>query len=85
MMQKIMGGVNGYGTTEHYEWLLDWCAYVLQNIGIKRPKTAVFLQGGQGTGKGTFAKLFGKIFGVNHYVAISKPKQLTGEFNWLLM
>lgn len=73
------------GNEKHYDWLLDWCAYVLQNIGRKRPRTALVLQGGQGIGKTSFAKIFEKIFGRKHYIEITNPDQLTGRFNFMLM
>ena len=68
------------GNDVNYEWLLDWMA-----DGIQKPHrknwTAVLLESKEeGTGKGFFAGVYGKLFG-RHYAAYNKPKQLLGTFN----
>jgi putative DNA primase/helicase len=40
---------------ELYEYVLDWCAYPLQNPGAKLP-TAIVIHGGQGCGKNLYAE-----------------------------
>lgn len=70
------------GNDEYYSYLLRWMANAVQNPA--RPgQVAVVMRGGQGTGKGTFAKMFGKLFGV-HYKYVSNPEHVTGIFNAML-
>ena len=61
-------------------WLLAWMADAVQHPE-RRTGTAVVLRGGQGNGKGTFAKYFGSLFGHQHFRPISNGKHLTGNFN----
>ena len=54
-------------------------AYAVQNPG--RPgEVAVVLRGREGTGKGIFAKEFGRLFGP-HFTHITHGRHLTGHFN----
>lgn len=67
------------GAEDLYGYLLNWMAMAVQqpwNPGY----TAIVLKGGQGSGKGTFAKTFAKLFG-RHGKQITDPKHLTGHFN----
>lgn len=67
------------GSAGDYEYLLSWMANAIQNPG--RPgQVAVVLKGLQGTGKGTIAKHFGKLFG-RHYLQVSNAAHLVGNFN----
>ena len=61
------------------DYVLAWLADAVQNPA-ERPGVALVLRGEQGTGKGTFAKHFGALFG-NHYIQVSNPGQLTGRYN----
>jgi len=63
-----------------YEWVVDWLAYMFQNIGGRRSDTAIALLGGQGTGKSFFINTIGKLLG-RHFKQISQQLQLTGNFN----
>jgi hypothetical protein len=67
------------GNDEHSDYLLNLMAWKVQNPG-KRPEVAVVIKGGQGTGKGTMVNPYGALFGP-HYVHITDPKHLTGNFN----
>lgn len=67
------------GNNELFDYLLGWMALAVQQPD-KPGEVAIVLRGGRGTGKGTFAHLFGKIFG-QHYVYITNAKHLTGNFN----
>jgi hypothetical protein len=70
------------GNEEHYNFLVKWMANAVQHP--ERPgQVAIVMRGGQGTGKGTFAKMFGKLFG-GHYKYVSNPKHVTGQFNAML-
>ena len=51
----------------------------------RKPETSVVLKSrAQGTGKGTFIQVFGKLFG-SHFLQIDSPNFLTGRFNTHLM
>ena len=65
------------------DWILAWMARIVQDPGGERPGKAIVLKGGQGTGKGLFAREFGKIFG-SHFLHISHQNRITGNFNYHL-
>ncbi|MBU0465410.1 MAG: hypothetical protein KKE12_17725 [Proteobacteria bacterium] len=62
-------------------WILAWIARIIQDPGGERPGTAIVLRGGQGTGKGTFVNILGRLFG-KHYIQLSDIAQVTGRFNF---
>lgn len=67
------------GNKLHYEWTLDWMADVIQDP--MNPKgTCIVLHGQEGNGKGTFARVFGKLFG-QHFKHVTDEEHLTGRFN----
>jgi hypothetical protein len=68
------------GNPEVFKWFMGWNARIVQNPGGDRPGTTVVLRSPEGTGKDTFAKHFGRIFGT-HYIHITNQKHLTGNFN----
>lgn len=70
------------GNDDYYRWMVQWMANAVQNPD-KPGQVAIVLRGGQGTGKGTFAKMLGKLFGV-HYKYVSDPTHVTGTFNSML-
>jgi hypothetical protein len=70
------------GNEEHYAWMVKWMANAVQNPD-KPGQVAIVLRGGQGTGKGTFAKMLGKLFG-GHYKYVNNSKHVTGQFNSML-
>lgn len=60
-------------------FVLDWMADLIQDP--ENPKgVAIILIGIEGCGKGTFAQMFGKLFGV-HYKHVTDPEHLVGKFN----
>ena len=66
---------------EHYDYILDWMADIIQNPGGEKKGVAIVLQGKKGTGKGCFAKdIFGSVLG-HHFLHITNPAQLAGKFN----
>jgi hypothetical protein len=67
------------GNEDHYRYLLGWFADAVQNPA-KPAGVAVVLKGGEGTGKGFVARTFGRLLG-RHYLQISNPKHLVGNFN----
>ena len=70
------------GDESLFEWVLDWMAFALQEPG-KMPGTAIVMRGGEGTGKGTFAQVFGALFG-RHYQQVTHSDHLVGKFNSML-
>jgi hypothetical protein len=67
------------GNNEYFEWLVGWMAFAVQHPE-KPAGTAVVMKGTEGTGKGFFARHFGKLFGT-HYRHVTDTKHLTGSFN----
>jgi hypothetical protein len=65
-----------------YDYFIAWQADAIQNPRSK-PGVAVVLRGRQGTGKSFVCKEFGKLFGP-HFITLSQPRHLTGNFNMLL-
>ncbi len=68
------------GREDIFFYVMAWMADAVQNLGKKRPGTSIVLRGEQGTGKGCFVTIFGRIFG-NHFLHITNQGQLTGRFN----
>ena len=64
---------------EYTEWLLSWMARAVQRPG-EQGEVAIVLRGGRGVGKSFFANQFGGLFG-RHFLAISNPRHLVGNFN----
>ena len=74
MLQNICGG-----NQDHYDYLIRWLARAVQQPGSPG-EVAVVLRGGQGTGKGTFIKEFGALWG-RHFLQVAAAKHLVGNFN----
>jgi hypothetical protein len=62
-----------------FSYVVSWMAAAVQDPG-KPGYTALVLRGGMGTGKTTFAKWFGSLFGA-HFLHLDSTHQLTGHFN----
>jgi len=67
------------GNELHYEYLIYWMARAVQEPA-SAGEVAVVLRGGKGTGKGWFARTFGRLFG-RHFLHIANAKHLVGNFN----
>lgn len=67
------------GDREAFEYLWSWCALTMQRphqpIG-----TAIVMRGDRGTGKSTFARVIGELFG-QHFLQVTSSRDLTGRFN----
>jgi len=70
------------GNQLYYDYLIGWMANAVQNPHLPG-QVAIVMRGGQGTGKGTFAAMFGKLFGT-HYKQVTNPEHVTGTFNAML-
>ena len=66
------------GNITHFRYLFRWMAHAVQNPG-QPGQVAIVLHGGQGTGKGTFAKYFGNLFG-RCFMPIGNAARITGQF-----
>ena len=62
-----------------YDYVLGWMAHAIQKP-TELPGVALVLRGPPGTGKGYFARHFGKIFG-NHFKHLVHMDHLLGKFN----
>jgi len=62
-----------------YDYVIKWMARVIQQPATAG-EVAIVMRGGKGTGKGFFARTFGKIFG-RHFMHIANAKHLIGNFN----
>lgn len=67
------------GNLDQYNWVLDWLADGIQDP--TNPKgCALVLKGQEGTGKGTMADTYGRLFG-GHYRHLIDDHHLVGNFN----
>jgi hypothetical protein len=68
------------GDAEHFGWLMDWIAHMIQKPQ-EPSQVAVVLKGGEGIGKGFLAKRLGDLVGHEHYAQVSNSKNVFGDFN----
>ena len=68
---------NGDEVADRY--VMGWCARLVQKPS-EPGQVALVLQGGEGTGKGSFAQALLRLHG-RHGAHITQPKHLTGSFN----
>jgi hypothetical protein len=64
---------------ETFNWIVGWWAAIFQQPA-KKFGTALALRGRQGTGKTKVGRVMGSLLG-NHYLLVSKPRYITGNFN----
>lgn len=79
LFKKLMLEVICSGNQNHFEYLWNWTAHLFQKPW-ELPGVAVVMRGKQGTGKGTFATILGKMIG-NHFKHIQQHTHLVGHFN----
>lgn len=60
-------------------WILHWMAQRVQAPHTP-PRSSIVMVGERGEGKGTFASIFGSLFGP-HYLSVTNPQQFMGKFN----
>ncbi len=77
--RRLMHDVLCSGVTEHYEFLMNWVARLVQFPHLPGDVAIVF-QGPPGMGKGTFGRALCELF-APYSVHISQPDQVTGKFN----
>jgi hypothetical protein len=79
LLQDLIRDVLVDGNQEHYEWVLDWMAFMFQHPE-QVAEVAVAFRGDKGTGKGTLGRALATIAGT-HGLHISSPEHLVGRFN----
>lgn len=63
-----------------YLYVLGWCAHLVQKPW-ELPGVAIALRSGQGTGKGSFVRALGMIWGKRHFRHVADVEHLLGRFN----
>jgi hypothetical protein len=63
----------------HFDWLLKWCAHMVQYPMIKS-QVAIVMRGGEGCGKGTLGHVLRRIAG-SHSFYVSSQRGVVGNFN----
>lgn len=67
------------GSVTEFNWVLQWMAHRVQRPW-EVPRSAIVMMGARGTGKGTIANCFGRLFG-DHYMTVTQVSQFLGRFN----
>jgi hypothetical protein len=68
------------GNEEHFDWVMDWLAHLVQRPGEKMGTALVLKSEVKGTGKTVLNTMLKRIFGV-HAIGVSKSEQFVGRFN----
>jgi len=79
LFRELVDEVLADGDEEVSAYLWRWTAWLVQYRHLPA-EVALVLRSGQGTGKGTFAKTLGRLFG-QHFVHASSSAEVTGKFN----
>ena len=67
------------GNEEHFEYILNWCARMMQ-YPARQGEVAVVLRSGEGTGKGIFARALIQLLG-RHGRHVAQARHVVGHFN----
>ncbi len=74
-------GPDGVGPEDVADWVLQWCAYPLQNLGAKMD-TALIFHGPQGTGKNLFFDVLRDLYG--EYGVMVGQTEIEDKYNaWI--
>jgi hypothetical protein len=79
LMRQHIHQVLANGNQEHFEYIMNWLAWTVQNPA-RRAEVAIVFRGARGSGKGTLGNTLCHIFG-QHAVHISSSDHLAGRFN----
>lgn len=79
LIRDFLRNVICSGNKDHFRYLMKYLAHALQ-YPCEKPGVMFILLGGQGTGKGTFARILRKIWSAT-YLQVHQIKSITGEFN----
>ncbi|WP_139247892.1 DUF5906 domain-containing protein [Hyphomicrobium sp. CS1GBMeth3] len=80
LFRKHLRKVVCKGNEDHFRWLMDWMAHLVQRPGEKPGSAVVLKSKGKGTGKSMVGRFISHMFGV-HAMEISDEQHLTGRFN----
>ncbi|MDP3492859.1 MAG: bifunctional DNA primase/polymerase [Hyphomonadaceae bacterium] len=79
LMLEMIRDVLCSGVQEHYDYLMRWMAWKVQNPGEPN-EVAVVFKGAKGVGKTTLGESLAKIFG-SHGLVLSSVEQIAGRFS----
>jgi len=79
LLKELIREVLVDGVDAHYEYVLDWLAYMVQHPS-RAAEVALCFKGEKGTGKGTLGRAAASLAG-SHGLHISSPEHLVGRFN----
>lgn len=68
------------GCNESYNWLMSWCAAIVQYPARRRDAAVILRSKEEGTGKSFFADVIGKLMH-RHYLSVLNPEHIIGKFN----
>ncbi len=79
----FIGDILANGYDEAYEFILNWCAELIQNAGAynKAAASLVLVSEEEGTGKGTFDEFLRDIIGPIHSAMVQDADLVVGHFN----
>jgi hypothetical protein len=72
------------GNEELYQYLLNWVAFILQNVGVKTTAFLV-LKGQQGVGKGRFTDIISELMAGYSRKNVNNIEDITGHFTAILL
>jgi len=72
------------GEVAHFQWFMSWLADIFQNPGRKPGSAVVLRSDAKGTGKSHVMNCASRLLGPYSGGAISKSKQIVGQFNGLV-
>jgi hypothetical protein len=78
-LQEMMHDVLSDGNDRIFDYIMNWCAYLIQQPA-KPAESCLVFRGGMGVGKGTLGNTLAKLIG-RHAMAIQSPELITGRFN----
>lgn len=79
LMQDHIDNVLASGDPVCADYIRRWAAWAVQNPA-EQSEVALVFKGGQGTGKGTFARALAQLFG-QHGMQVTAANQFAGRFN----
>ncbi|MBC8048908.1 MAG: hypothetical protein H7X92_02020 [Chitinophagales bacterium] len=79
LMATHIASILASGDSVSFDYIIRWLAWKVQNPA-KPCETALVFKGGEGTGKGMLARMYGRMWG-RHFVHATRSDHVTGKFN----
>ncbi len=79
LFRELVDRVLAAGDPVLSDYLWRWTAWLVQNPA-RQAEVAIVLRGLPGTGKGTFVRALGRLFG-QHFAHVSSSQHVSGKFN----